>query len=150
MQFKILLYYLLGYVRVEIEGFFIEKFINICTYRNIKLNNVKRLNGCVLEAQVSINDFRKLRDVCKKTKCRLKILDKKGVPFFLYRYRKRKIIILPIVLILILIICVCVGSKGSRDLEAGGVHVLCLMEGECVCVLWKCVKAIRDPKQPGH
>lgn len=93
-----------GTVKILVEGFFIEKFINICTHRNIKLNNMKRLNGCILETQVSVNDFKSLRDVCKKTKCRLKILDKKGLAFLFHRYRKRKIAIISIILIIILFI----------------------------------------------
>ena len=95
---------MLGRVKISIEGFFIEKFINICTYRKIKLNNLKRLNGCILETEVSISDFRKLRKICRKTKCRLKILDKKGIPFLLHRYRKRKIAIVVVFCIIGLIV----------------------------------------------
>lgn len=95
---------MLGRVKISIEGFFIEKFINICTYRKIKLNNVRRLNGCILETEVSIKDFRKLRQICKKTKCRLKILDKKGIPFVLHRYRKRKLVIFAVFIIIVSII----------------------------------------------
>lgn len=43
----------------------------------------------------------------------------------------------------------CVGSKGSRDLEAGGVHVLCLMEGECVRVVRICGKGDKRSQAAG-
>ncbi len=95
---------MLGMVKITVEGFFIEKFINICTHRNIKLNNAKRLNGCILETEVNIKDFKRLKDVCKKTKCRLRILEKKGIPFILHRYRKRKLAIIAVFLIVGLII----------------------------------------------
>lgn len=95
---------MLGIVKISIEGFFIEKFINICTYRKIKLNNIKRLNGCILEAEVNISDFRKLHQICRKTKCRLKILDKKGIPFLLHRYRKRKVAIFALIIIIVSVI----------------------------------------------
>lgn len=93
-----------GLVKISIEGFFIEKFINICTYKNIKLNNLKRLNGCVLEAEVNIQDFKRLHQICRKTKCRLKILDKEGIPFLLHRYRKRKLFIVALILIIMLVV----------------------------------------------
>ncbi len=33
MFIKILLKYILGYVRITVEGYYIERFINICTTR---------------------------------------------------------------------------------------------------------------------
>lgn len=38
-----------------------------------------------------IKDFKMLKEIAKKTKCRLTINSKKGMPFLLNRYRKRKI-----------------------------------------------------------
>lgn len=38
-----------------------------------------------------IKEFRKLKEIAKKTKCRLKVNSKCGIPFLMNRYRKRKI-----------------------------------------------------------
>lgn len=40
--------------------------------------------------KVSINGFKLLRPVVRKTKCRVRILKKRGLPFLSSRYRKRK------------------------------------------------------------
>lgn len=38
-----------------------------------------------------IKEFRKLKEIAKKTKCRLKVNSKCGIPFLMNRYRKRKV-----------------------------------------------------------
>lgn len=38
-----------------------------------------------------IKDFKKLKDVARKTKCKITINSKCGMPFIMNRYRKRKI-----------------------------------------------------------
>ena len=39
---KIILSYILGYVRVTIEGYYIERFINICRNNRITMWKLKR------------------------------------------------------------------------------------------------------------
>lgn len=86
-----LIQYVSGYVDVVIEGYYIERFINICNTKQILLWNLKRKNSITLYASISIKDFKSLRSICKKTKCKLKIQNKKGIPFTLRKYKKRKI-----------------------------------------------------------
>ena len=73
MLIKILFYYLFGYLNITIEGFFIERFINMCASKNIFLWNVNRINSSILKANISINDFKKIKEITKKSKCRIKI-----------------------------------------------------------------------------
>ena len=101
MLIKIFLNYLFGYINITIEGFFIERFINTCTSKKIFLWNVKRKTTSILNANISITDFKKIKQIVKKTKCRIKINQKKGLPFIFHRYQKRKmflILLIPIVL----------------------------------------------------
>lgn len=91
MLIKIIIKYLIGYVRVEVEGYYIERFINICTNNNILIWNLKREKNIRLYLNIGIRDFKKLSSICKKTKCRVKIKTKHGIPFLLNKYRKRKI-----------------------------------------------------------
>ena len=42
MLIKIILSYILGYLRVTIEGYYIERFINICKNEKILIWNLKR------------------------------------------------------------------------------------------------------------
>ena len=65
--------YLSGYVDIVIEGYYIEKFINICNNEHIELWNIKRENAIKLHTSVEIKNFKLLRNICKKTKCKVKI-----------------------------------------------------------------------------
>lgn len=93
MFFKILIYYILGYVNISVEGYFIERFINICRGKQIFLWNMKRKKSSFLFTNIAIKDFKKIRQVAKVTKCQVKIQKKKGLPFLLHRYQKRKLFI---------------------------------------------------------
>ena len=83
-----LLQYLTGYVNITVEGYYIEKFINICTNKNIMLWNLKRENSIVLRASIHISDFKLLKRICKDTRCKVKIEKKKGFPFVIKKYKK--------------------------------------------------------------
>ena len=100
MYIKILLGLLLGYVRIEVEGYYIERFINICTNRKILIWNLKRENGVKLYLNIGIKDFKSLTQIAIKTKCKIKILKKRGIPFLLHRYKKRKISIIFLIIML--------------------------------------------------
>ena len=91
MLLKIFFNYIFGYVRISIEGYYIERFINICTSKKIVIWNLKREAGIKLFFNAGINEFRELCKIAKKTQCKIKIEDKKGIPFILHRYKKRKI-----------------------------------------------------------
>ena len=93
MFIKILLSYIIGYLVIEIEGYYIERFINICKSRNVTIWNLKRKEDIKLQFKARIQDFRELIKIAKKTRCKLKIKNKKGVPFLFHKYKKRKILI---------------------------------------------------------
>lgn len=93
-----------GYVRICIEGYFVERFMNICRVNHILLWNVKKENASIIHANIGIKEFKEIRKIAKKTKCKVKIEKKRGVPFFLYRYQKRKLFLFFLILILFLIL----------------------------------------------
>ena len=99
-----LLQYLTGYVNITVEGYYIEKFINICTNKNIMLWNLKRENSIVLRASIHISDFKLLKRICKDTRCKVKIEKKKGFPFVIKKYKKRKVFIGLLIAIIFIII----------------------------------------------
>lgn len=100
MFFKILLNKIIGYVRITVEGFFIERFINICKAKEILLWGIRREKASIMHANISIKNFRQIKEISKKTKCRVHIERKKGIPFFLDKYKKRKIFFLGLIIIL--------------------------------------------------
>ena len=101
MLIKILLKYILGYVKITVEGYYIERFINICTTNKILIWNLKREKGVKLHLNIGIKDFYRAVKVAKKLKCKIKIQKKRGIPFLLNRYRKRKVFLISLIIILI-------------------------------------------------
>lgn len=104
MFIKILGYYLLGYINISVEGYFIERFINMCISKKILLWNLKRTKSSFLYVNVGIREFKKIKEIAKITKCRIKIEKKKGMPFILNRYKKRKPFFVALLLLILLII----------------------------------------------
>jgi len=103
MLIKLILRMFFGYVRIQVEGYYIERFINICTNRKILIWNLKRKKGVQLFLNIGIKDFKKLADISRRTNCKVRIKNKKGLPFLLYRYKKRKIFVIFLLVILIMI-----------------------------------------------
>ena len=103
MFIKIILNYIIGYVRICVEGYYIERFINICTNKHMTIWNLKREKGTKLYLNIGISDFKKISDIARTTKCKVKIEKKKGFPFVVHKYKKRKIFALLLIIVLILI-----------------------------------------------
>ncbi len=104
MYIQILKNYLFGYVRITTEGYFIERLMNLCSNNGILIWNSKRKKTTLLEANVSIKDFRQIVKFAKQTKCKVSIKQKRGLPFIFNRYRKRKIFFFSLILIIVAII----------------------------------------------
>lgn len=117
MYFKILMAYFLGYITIEVEGYFIERFINACNSQKIFLWNLKRTKTTIMKVNISIHDFKRLKLIAKQTKCKVNICDKKGIPFFFHRYKKRKIFIL---FFLIVIMAIATLSNFIWNIEITG------------------------------
>lgn len=94
MILKMLYVYILGVVDIVVEGFFIERFINICKNENIVLLNLVVEKGTILRARICKSDFKKIRHIAKKTSCRVKLEAKKGLPFIMKKYKKRKFFVI--------------------------------------------------------
>lgn len=103
MLIKIILSYIIGYVRVQVEGYYIERFINICTNNKIVIWNLKRDKNIDLYLNVRTKDFKEMINAAKRTKCKVKILKKKGAPFIAHRYKKRKLFVTLLIMIILLI-----------------------------------------------
>lgn len=89
MIFKVL-QYIRGYLRIRITGYSAERFLNACRHRGIQLWDMCSVHDSY-EMNISIRGFRKVKPIVKKTGVKIVIIERKGLPFFLYRYRKRKL-----------------------------------------------------------
>ena len=103
MFIKIIFSYILGFVKVYVEGYYIERFINICKNNKITIWNLKRNSNISLSLSVRINEFKELCKIAKKTGCKMKIKSKKGLPFLLHKYKKRKIFFILLILVAVII-----------------------------------------------
>ena len=103
MFIKIFLNYIFGYLNISIEGYYIERFINICKNNKIMIWNLKRDKEINLTLNIGIKDFKRICEIAKKTRCKVKIEKKKGLPFVLHKYKKRKIFIFLLIVLVLLI-----------------------------------------------
>lgn len=137
MIFRIMLNYLLGFVNITVEGFFVERFINHCINQKVFLWAIKRKSSTLLTANININDFKKVRNIAKKTKCKININSKKGFPILLHKYRKRKLLLF---LTIPVILAVLISSRFVWNIEVVGTEkissqeIIRQLEEEGVCI----------------
>lgn len=84
-----ILKYIKGYVRIKIWGFAPERFLNLCSNKNILLWDIVK-DKDVYYMNISLSGFRNLRSIARKTKTRVVILKRYGLPFLLPKIFSRK------------------------------------------------------------
>lgn len=104
MLIKILLSYLIGYVMVEVEGYYIERFMNICRKQRVTIWNLKRDKSVRLKLNIRAKEFKQICQIAKRTNCKVKIKKKKGIPFLIHRYQKRKFFFLLLIIFILLLV----------------------------------------------
>ena len=82
--------YFKGYVYVQLSGYAPERFLNLCGNHDILIWNLKPYNDGYCFC-ISVAGFKQLKPILKKTRTKVKIIKKTGMPFQVFRYRKRKI-----------------------------------------------------------
>ena len=83
-----MLRWLFGYVNFSVSGKFPERFLNLAARKGINLWNLTS-NKEIFTAKVKIADYNELRHIAVKTKTRIHILKKYGLPFLIYKYKAR-------------------------------------------------------------
>lgn len=92
-----------GCVVICAEGYFTERFLNICMCRKIFLWNVRHDGENRIYATVGISDFARLRPIARKTRTKVRIFKRCGLPFVLHKYRRRKLAIVGAVLFAVVV-----------------------------------------------
>ena len=100
MFIKKIINYIYGYLRIVVEGYYIERFINICRNRNYMMWNIKKVNDINIALNIEIKHFREICKIAKKTQCKIRIKAKRGLPFLLNKYKKRKLFALFLIFVL--------------------------------------------------
>jgi len=94
--------YIAGYLVVRVRGIGLEKFINLCSAENIYLWDVIRIQN-TLQVKMSLHHFKRIRSIARKTKCRIYIETKRGLPFVFIKLKKRKLLMLGGILFLVIL-----------------------------------------------
>lgn len=97
-----LIQYIRGYVRIRITGYSPERFLNLCSHHQIRLWGLRPC-GHAYEMYLSVKSFRKLKPILRKSNMKIKVLERRGLPFFLNRNRKRQAFFTGAILCLLLV-----------------------------------------------
>jgi similar to stage IV sporulation protein len=98
-----MLYGISGYLVLGIEGESVERFLNMCRVHGIELWSIRQNNG-VCTCRIYADDFIKLKPIAKKTKTRIKVLNKKGLPFLIPILKRHLLLIIIVMAVIILLI----------------------------------------------
>lgn len=85
-----ILRFLRGYVRVYLTGFSPERFMNLCNNHQIELWDVEPCQDGY-EFFMYVDGFLGCKEFLRKTRTKVVVRNKLGLPFLLFRYRKRKL-----------------------------------------------------------
>ena len=94
--------YIHGFVQIQFHGKETERFLNLCAAGDLTLWKIQKGTDAQT-ACMSVADFRQIRPAARKTKTKVRIVKRYGLPFFFWRSRKRKAFFLGMVLFLLLI-----------------------------------------------
>lgn len=123
--------YFKGYVRVRISGDGAERFINICVSENISVWSILRIKDSIV-LNLAAADYRKLLSLRHQYvgKIKIKLLEKRGLIFFIKGYRLRKGI--PIGLLLFIFINILLSEfiwnievKGNTQIDSNEIILAC-------------------------
>lgn len=85
-----LIQYFFGSIFLEISGPSVERFLNLCAKQNLVLWNLKP-GGNGYQCSVQKRAYETVLALAEKTGTSVRILGRKGLPFFLLEHRKRKV-----------------------------------------------------------
>ena len=64
--------YLRGYVKIQIQGYSPERFLNLCSYHHILIWGLAYEDHCY-ELCMSVRDFKRIRPFAKKTHTKVRV-----------------------------------------------------------------------------
>lgn len=77
-----------GQVRIRVETPFPERVLNLCGARNLAFWDMEWESETAFTCRLNRRDYYALRRAVKQLDCRLTVVRKEGVPFFLGRFRR--------------------------------------------------------------
>lgn len=84
-----LLHYLRGYVVLRLQTLRLQRLLQRCAQYGILIWDLRNSGHNEYTLRLSAKDFLRLRPLIQETHSRVRLLDKKGLPFFLRQWRRR-------------------------------------------------------------
>ncbi len=106
--------YIKGYLKVELTGYGLERFLNLCMNKELTLWEIVRKQDAYCFF-ISLKDFWEIKPLLKKTETKIHILKKYGLPFFFYTHRAQKCFVFGMLL--------CLGFVYYMSLFIWDIHV---------------------------
>lgn len=78
-----------GYSEIQVEGYFVERFVNLCLIRNIKIWDIKKVTEGTIKLKIDEKNLKEIEELLKITYSKMKIVRKEGIPKIKKLYRKR-------------------------------------------------------------
>lgn len=94
MAWRSWLTYVEGYLVLTISGDDPEGFLNLALARNISFWDITINRNGSIQAKMKAGEYRALRSLARQSRCRVRIVDKRGWPFFSRRLRGRQVLLL--------------------------------------------------------
>ena len=116
-MFNNVINYFLGYANIEVEGYYIERFINECITQEIFLWGIKRRISCLLIARIGRNDIDNAKIIAQRNQCLIKVENEKGIPVLAEKLKKRNILLISSFILILMIVGL---SKFIWNIEVTG------------------------------
>ncbi len=78
-----------GMLDIRVRGAELERFLNLCARRRIRLHRIERRDIDEMRASVSVRDFYRMSRLRQRTRCRVHIVRRRGLPFVCKRLKRR-------------------------------------------------------------
>lgn len=78
-----------GIITIEIQSHIPEKFINLLWKNEIEIKNIRKKNITTMSMDMNLRDFPIIDDIAKRTKTKIKILNRRGLSFLFIKIRRR-------------------------------------------------------------
>lgn len=99
----LLINYCTGYCNIEVDGYYIERFINECIKQGIFLWGLGRKKQGIITARIGREDIALAKEIARKNQCIIINKGERGIPVLWKKYKNRKVMIIMIILLVIVI-----------------------------------------------
>ncbi len=126
--------FLKGYAQIEVEGYFVERFVNLCLINNLRIWDIEKETEGKIRLKIDEKDLQKTEELLNATYSKMKITKRNGIPQLRKLYKKRYTFVVISVLsyIIISILSMFIWNieiVGNQNIKTSEVKALLASEG---------------------